>query len=100
MHLSDENTGRSNKLAHLFKVLSRLVRRPRRTAAVVSSAAIIDDNVLDELVNVLTLSGIGELRRCVSAFENEFALAVGTRHAVGANSGTSALYFALRALGI
>jgi len=66
----------------------------------VSSAAIIDDNVLDELVNVLTLSGIGELRRCVSAFENEFALAVGTRHAVGANSGTSALYFALRALGI
>jgi dTDP-4-amino-4,6-dideoxygalactose transaminase len=36
----------------------------------------------------------------VSAFEAEFAEACGTRHAIGVNSGTSALHLALLALGI
>ena len=36
----------------------------------------------------------------VEAFEEEFARYLGVRHTVGVNSGTSALYLALLALGI
>ena len=36
----------------------------------------------------------------VAAFEEEFAAFCGARHAVGVSNGTSALYLALRALGI
>src|SRR6516164_957547 len=36
----------------------------------------------------------------VSAFEREFAAAVGAAHAIGVGSGTDALVLALRALGV
>jgi dTDP-4-amino-4,6-dideoxygalactose transaminase len=40
------------------------------------------------------------LGESVQTFENEFAALVGTGHAIGLNSGTDALYLALRALGV
>src|SRR5437870_1769298 len=55
---------------------------------------------LDDAVIRVLESGRYVLGPEVSAFEAEFAAAHGTRHAVGVNTGTSALHLALLALGI
>src|SRR5437870_4164621 len=55
---------------------------------------------LDDAVIRVLESGRYVLGPEVSAFESEFAAACGSRHAIGVNSGTSALHLSLLALGI
>jgi dTDP-4-amino-4,6-dideoxygalactose transaminase len=55
---------------------------------------------LDRAVRRVLLSGRFILSGEVSSFEEEFSRYVGTKFAVGVNSGSDALYLALRALGI
>ncbi len=57
------------------------------------------DEIFDEL-RTLVASGDFTLGRPVQEFEQQFAEAVGVRHAIGVGSGTDALKIPLRALGI
>jgi len=66
----------------------------------VGSGEVMDPSVLAEIAKVLELATIGDQRRYVAAFERDFAKYLGAGHALGVNSGTSALYIALKALGI
>jgi dTDP-4-amino-4,6-dideoxygalactose transaminase len=58
----------------------------------------IDDLVSD--IKAMLVSGDYILTAEVARFEREFASSLGSRHAVGLNSGTDALLLALRALGV
>ncbi|MHA1854062.1 MAG: DegT/DnrJ/EryC1/StrS family aminotransferase [Candidatus Heimdallarchaeaceae archaeon] len=59
----------------------------------------IKEEVLPEINRVLS-SGQLILRKDVEDFEKNFAEYVGTKYAVGVNSGTDALYLSLKVLGI
>lgn len=64
-----------------------------------ASFAPLREEMLQALDRVLASGGF-VLGAEQSAFEQEFAASTGTKHAVGVGSGTDALHFALRALGI
>ncbi len=85
-------------MAWLSRVLGALSRRRRWGG--VGSDADLGAALRAELEGVLRLNSIGQQRRYVRAFEHRFAAHLGLADAVGMNSGTSALYFALKALGV
>jgi dTDP-4-amino-4,6-dideoxygalactose transaminase len=57
------------------------------------------DAILDD-IRTLVATGDFTLGRAVTEFETRFARQVGTRHAIGVNSGTDALILALQGLGV
>ncbi|MEX2355493.1 MAG: DegT/DnrJ/EryC1/StrS family aminotransferase, partial [Thermaerobacterales bacterium] len=59
-----------------------------------------DKDAIDTAIAEVLASGQAVMGPPVKAFEEEFAAAVGVRHAAGVMSGTSALVLALRAMGI
>jgi len=59
----------------------------------------ITQDDIDEVVKVLK-SGQLSLGPYTTRFEEDFARAIGTRHAVAVNSGTSGLHLAVRAIGL
>lgn len=85
-------------MAWLARILGAL-RGPRRWGGLAGDAG-AQAALQAELARVLRLDSIGQLRRFVHGFEERFAARLGVAAAVGVNSGTSALYLALRALGV
>jgi len=57
------------------------------------------DDILAKVKEVVA-SGEFTLGRAVDRLEDEFAVIVGTRHAIGVGSGTDALFLSLKALGV
>ncbi len=57
-------------------------------------------NILLGLCSILRKKNLWEHLRLVSEFENKFATHMGVQYALGVSSGTSALFFALKVLGI
>lgn len=55
--------------------------------------------IFDKIAKVIE-SGDFTLGKALEAFEREFAALIGTKYAVGVNSGTDALFLSLKALGI
>ena len=82
------------QLAHFIRSLIG----GRRRRGFIGSPTPTPQHVLSEIEAILALRDQGALIRRVREFENEFADALGARHAVGANSGTTALALALKAL--
>jgi len=66
----------------------------------VSVSASSQASVLRKLEQVLTVSDLPDQYRVVRDFEREFAKRFGGGYARGLNSGSTALYFALKALGV
>lgn len=56
--------------------------------------------VVDEMLRMMALGDAEAMREQVAAFEKEFAGMIGARKALGVDSGTSALFFALKAVGV
>lgn len=59
-----------------------------------------EEALLEDLKQIVQSQHLGEHFRIVRNFEKQFARHFGHKHAMGTSSGTSALYSALRALGI
>lgn len=60
----------------------------------------IPEEVMREMAWVMRLQSSEVMREYTTSFEKEFARHVGVRHALGVDSGTSALYFALKAVDV
>lgn len=84
------------KLSRLFNLITARCRRWDD----VSSDAVRNKKILADLGQVLLLSTPGKQRQYIEKFEHEFADYHGVKYALGVNSGTSAIYFALSGLGI
>lgn len=86
-------------MARLARLLRRLIYGRSPTSAPLRSSS-LPQAVVDDMLRMMTLSDAEAMREQVLKFEAEFALTMDVRHALGVDSGTSALFFALNAVGV
>jgi len=84
-----------------FKLFQQLIfKKNARFHELGYANALLEDEIVSGIKKVLKTTSFGELEQLVNCFEKEFAVCVHAKYALGVNSGTSALYYALKVFDI